>query len=72
MIECNISNGTLSGVRAAGACGSSWRTERGHGDTVTGGQMNNRWAAAELMWLGADGSCPVVGADDGFQLIILV
>ena len=52
-----VFNGTVSGVGGADKWGSRWRTERGGpGNTVIG-----RW-----------GNCPVMGADDSFQLVICI
>ena len=51
-------------LRHGGAGGA---TSRGLGDTVTGEadeQQASSWCGWEQM--GADGRCPVIGADDGF------
>ena len=60
----------MSGVGAADTWGAGGAPRRAPGDTVTWGD-DEQQAAAELVWLGADGSCPVMGADDIFLLIIL-
>ena len=72
--ECNyiyFFNGTVSGLAAAETWGSRWRHCWGTGGeeaTVTGGPDEQ-----QMSWrLTADGSCPVLGADDGFRLIILI
>ena len=60
--------GTVIGVVPAETWGSRLHPERGRGDKTTDGAVKQQVSR----WLGADGSCQVLRADGGFQLIILV
>ena len=67
-------NGIMSGVDATEMWGSRWGAPNGGpGDAVTGGD-DEQQASSCRVWCYSEqmGSCPAMGADDGFQLIILV